>query len=101
MTLTKKLPTKEGMYWWTNFGEHTPCILRVSKQRITGGDEVLWAKNEYFSFQVCLPENIYKGHRLMVDGYFYGEELWAYIPNPTLSAGKVIKYEYYNYLTRT
>ena len=45
--MTKKIPTKAGYYWWTDFGEHTPCILKV--EPVDGG---FYASNEEYGFEV-------------------------------------------------
>ncbi len=94
LIFTEKLPDKEGFYYFTNFGEHTPCILEV----IYIGDE-LWAQGEEFTFEIKNldsqleltlkehdPDEWYEND----DGkeYKYGDELWCYIPNPWLPSGK-------------
>jgi hypothetical protein len=91
LKFTKELPIKEGYYWWTNFGEHTPCILRVEKS----GDK-LWASNEEYSFpiptkteqlQLSLQEEIDEDDIRERDGknvYTYSDQLWCYIPDPWL-----------------
>lgn len=81
---TKELPTKEGYYWWTDFGEHTPCIVEVTKH----GDG-FEAHNEEYDFVVC-KQKIDKNSK-NADGYYFGEELWSYIEVPILPNGKVIK----------
>lgn len=73
MQLTKKLPTEPGYYWWTDFGEHTPTILRVTKE---GGK--LYASNEEYSFKVEAGD----------------EELWCRIPNPIID-GEVVEPDSY------
>lgn len=92
LLFTKTLPDKEGYYWWTNFGEHTPCILRVTK-KYDGG---FYATNEEFLItieppppQLDLPldEAIDPDDIRECDGnvvYKYGDELWCYIPPPFL-----------------
>ena len=50
--MTTKIPTKAGYYWWTDFGEDTPCILWVEK---SGGK--LYASNEEYSFIVKKERN--------------------------------------------
>lgn len=47
MKMTKKVPTKAGYYWWSNMGEHTPCILHVEKM-----GRGFYASNEEYGFQV-------------------------------------------------
>jgi len=90
----RKRPTKEGYYWYCNFGEHTPTILRVQKNYSDNG--TLWATNEEFSvrlnpldpqLELGLPEEI-DPYELREGKYRYGDELWCYIPNPYLPDGK-------------
>jgi hypothetical protein len=83
LTFTTDLPTKEGYYWWTNFGEHTPTVLYVRRDT----DGVLWGGNEEFTVVVKKPK-FDKDPEMMVDGYYYGQELWCYIPCPMLPNGK-------------
>ena len=94
LVFTKELPTKEGYYWWTNFGEHTPVVLEVVKDYSNGGK--LYAQNEEFGFpisqpepqqELILPEAVDEDEWKEKDGkdsYKYGDELWCYIPNPWL-----------------
>jgi hypothetical protein len=84
--MTSKLPTKEGYYWWTNFGEHTPCILEV---RRCGKD--LWAEGGEYGFKVERPKLTKedKDPDMMVDGHYFGEELWCPIPNPVINGREV------------
>lgn len=86
---TKELPSKEGFYFWTNFGEHTPTILEVTKDYSNGG---LYASNEEFGFPIKKKKQIELDlddqNDLKVDGYEYGEEMWCYIPCPFLPNGK-------------
>jgi hypothetical protein len=80
---THKLPDKEGYYWWTNFGEHTPVILEVV---LSNGK--LWAQNEEFIFEV--EEAKYeKDPDMLRDGHYYGEEMWAPVELPTLDGREV------------
>ena len=65
MKFTQDLPKKEGHYWFTDGGEHTPTILLVEKD-----GKKFWASNEEFGFDVEKPK---KG-RL---------EYWCYIPVPS------------------
>ena len=91
LKFTKKLPESPGYYYWTNFGEHTPTILEVRK--INGR---LIASNEEFSLVVekLDMEKVLKDAKEYefekIDGHYYGEELWAKIPDVTLN-GEVIK----------
>jgi hypothetical protein len=94
LVFTKELPTKEGYYWWTNFGEHTPVVLEVVKDYSNGGK--LYAQNEEFGFpilppepqqELSLPEPVDEDEWKEEDGndkYKYGDELWCYIPCPWL-----------------
>jgi len=61
------MPTKEGYYWYCDFGEHTPCILKVTKE-----GRYFWAQNQEFSFVI------------KKDG-----SLWAFIPNPIINGETV------------
>lgn len=81
--LTRDIPTEEGYYWWTNFGEHTPCILQVRRD----GDG-FYAANWEYSFKIqkvnrkkfieeCKKFEMEQNK----DGYYYGEELWCRIPD--------------------
>lgn len=93
LNFTKSLPDKEGYYWWTNFGEHTPCILRVTKKYNSDG---FYAFNEEFSFSIDPPhpqlelsinEPVNDDDIRERDGddvYKFGDELWCYITPPFL-----------------
>jgi hypothetical protein len=93
LIFTKKLPTEEGFYWFTNFGEHTPTILKVSKDYTSGE---LYAFNEEFTVKIpkespqqelSLPEVVDEDEWRETDGkdkYKYDDLLWCYIPNPWL-----------------
>lgn len=87
LVFSRTLPTKPGFYWYTNFGEHTPVVLQVTRDHSSGK---LWAQNEEFCFQVRavnVEKNKAECQKLEmepVDGFYHGEELWAYIPNPWL-----------------
>ena len=85
MKLSNKLPNKPGYYYWTNFGEHTPTIVRVTRD-----SGRLWADNGEYTFQVKKAK-FDRDPEMMADGYYFGEELWCYIPNPVLPNGKEIK----------
>lgn len=89
MKFTKKLPNKEGYYYYCSFTEHTPCVLYVSKH-----EGRFYAQNEEFCFVVekddlkkLKDENEEVGLE-KVDGYYHGEQLWCYIPCPDLPNGK-------------
>jgi hypothetical protein len=91
LQFTKILPKKPGYYWWTNFGEHTPVVLEVKRDYNDGG---LWASNEEFAFKVGRAK-FEKDKEMMVGGYYYGEELWCYIPNPHLPNGEQVEPDSY------
>jgi len=91
LKFTKSLPNKEGFYWWTNFGEHTPCILRV----IRCEGEGFSAYNEEYSFDIACPNQLELSINEPIDDddivekdgndvYKFGDELWCYIPPPFL-----------------
>ena len=77
-----KLPDREGYYWWTDFGEHTPTIVYVSKEK-----DGFAAQNEEFCFVVS--KVVPKEQR--VDGDNYSDELWCYIPNPILPTCEIVE----------
>ena len=88
---THKLPTKPGFYWWTNFGEHTPTVLRVTKDYSSGK---LYASDEEFCFEIVerdpeLPLEFAKDPDMMVDGHYYDEHMWCEIPVPTMDGKKI------------
>ena len=92
MELTNKLPDKEGYYYWTNFGEHTPVILEVTRDYDT---RKLWAQDEEFCFEIkkvnrkkVIAECKELGLE-PIDGHYHGEELWCYIPNPFVGKKQV------------
>jgi hypothetical protein len=89
MKFTPKIPNKTGYYWYCNFGEHTPTILRVTKDY---SSRKLWASDEEFSFPVKKEKKrkLDEGEEL-IDGYAHGEELWCYIECPTLPNGKKLE----------
>lgn len=87
---THTLPKKPGFYWFTNFGEHTPTVLRVTRDYSNGR---LYAHDEEFAFEIK-EEKIDKDPEMMVDGHYYGEQMWCYIPVPTLD-GKQIEADCY------
>lgn len=94
LIFTKELPDKPGYYWWTNFGENTPCILRVEKDYTSGR---FYAQNGEYDFyidpppsQLELPLKIKDEDIREQDGhdkYQYGDDLWCYIPSPYLPRG--------------
>ena len=52
LIFTKKKPTKEGYYYYyCNFGEHTPCVLKVDID-YSDSNKALWASNEEFCFKI-------------------------------------------------
>lgn len=71
LILNTKAPTEPGYYWWTNRGEHTPCVLRVTSTRHSS---YLYASNGEYDF-VVNPTNV--------------DELWARIPNPWLNGEQI------------
>ena len=97
MKFSKKLPDKPGFYWYCNFGEHTPVVLEVKKDYSTKGYP-LYAFNEEFTIKIergpskksLIADHVamFKEKPETCDGYLYGEELWCYIPCPTLPNGK-------------
>ena len=87
---THTLPKKPGFYWYTNFGEHTPTVLRVTRDSTTGK---LFAMDEEFLFEVK-RQRFKKDPDLKVDGHYCGEEMWCEIPVPTMD-GKQIDFDYY------
>ena len=88
LIFTHTLPKRPGFYWFTNFGEHTHTVLRVTE---SGGG--LWATDEEFCFEVK-KEKIDKDPDMEVDGHYYGENMWCEIPVPTLD-GKQIEADCY------
>ena len=85
MKFTHKLPTKPGFYWWTNFGEHTPTILRVGRCSVS---RKLYAFDEEFHFEVKKAK-FDKDPETKRDGHYYGEEMWCEIPVPTLDGNTI------------
>jgi hypothetical protein len=89
--LTPAKPKKEGYYWWTNFGEHTPTVVEVKKE----SDGSLWADNGEYFFQIedhkdqldLFPrEVVYEVGRTK---YYEGDELWGYIENPQIGKEQI------------
>ena len=85
LKFSKKLPNREGYYWFVDFSEHTPVILWVDKL-----DNGFYASNEEFNFKVKKGK-FDKDEDCKIDGYYSGEVLWCYIPCPTLPNGKKTK----------
>jgi hypothetical protein len=91
IVFTKELPTRPGYYYWTNFGEHTPTVVQVRRDHSTSN---LWAENDEFSFIIRKKSsqsklNLFDQQEKCKetdgdDKHNYGDELWAYIPNPWL-----------------
>lgn len=66
MKWTKKLPTREGYYWWKNIQDpDVVAILLVSKAEVND-DVHFYAANEEYSFKVLANPF----------------ERWCYIPKP-------------------
>lgn len=92
LIMTRDLPKKPGFYWFCNFGEHTPVVLEVVKDYSSGK---LYAQNEEFSVEVRHQDlrKIAKECRELgmekKDGFWHGEHLWCYIPNPYLPGGEI------------
>ena len=90
MELTNELPKEPGYYYWTNFGEHTPTIVEVVRN-----NGKLWAQNEEFCFKierVNLKKIIAECKKLdigLIDGHYYGEEMWCRIPYPFLDGKQI------------
>ena len=88
LEFTRDLPDKVGYYWYCDFGEHTPCILEVSKS-----EGKWWANGEEINFQIKKRNRntIIKECEELglepVDGFYHGEELWCYVPCPLLPNG--------------
>jgi hypothetical protein len=81
MKMTIQPPTKPGYYWWTNFGEHTPTIMNVTKH-----GRGLYASNGEYEFVVekepeviTEPEDEYDEVVMTIDGigYYHGSCFWA------------------------
>lgn len=94
LKFTKKLPNKPGFYWYTNFGEHTPVVLEVSRDY---GTQKLFASNEEFSFEIRKQKSrkLDEGEEYVEGKFKHGDELWCYIPNPCLPNGKQVEPDYY------
>lgn len=69
LILTTQPPTEPGYYWWTNYGEHTPCVLSVTKC-----SRGLYASNGEYDFVVSAENK---------------DEMWARIPNPWLNGEQI------------
>jgi len=77
-------PTGEGYYWWTNFGEHTPTIMRVTRSH--SRDKSLYADNGEYNFPIdsepniqTTPEGEDEEPVITIDGvdYYYGTDMWS------------------------
>jgi hypothetical protein len=81
MKMTTHPPKGEGYFWWTNLGEHTPTILRVTRHQ-----NRLFADNREYQFtvddspvEVTEPNDFDNEPAIVVDGiaYFHGTEFWS------------------------
>lgn len=95
LKLTYDIPDSPGYYYWTNFGEHTPTILKVKRS----GDKFIASNDEYeFVVEPCNIKKVIKEAKEFgiepMDGHYYGEEMWAKIPELTLDE-KVISPDCY------
>lgn len=102
MKWTKQPPKKAGYYWWCNFREHTPTILKVGRS----GKE-LWADNGEYCFEVSKKpakpypledfESEEEREKMATtfggQKFYMGEELWCEIPKPELN-GETIEGEF-------
>lgn len=94
--MTSKLPDKPGFYYWTCFGEHTPTVLEVRASHSEDKGE-FYAFNEEYGFHIKLKEEQVE-FNLSDEGvvfetekrkYKYGDELWGYIPLPSIDGIEV------------
>jgi len=93
LTFTEELPDKPGFYWWTNFGEHTPCVLGV---KMDYSSKRLYASNGEYEFFITPKDEMTQAELFkeeeeeenLKDGYKYDTEMWCYIPCPMLPNGK-------------
>ena len=91
LKFTRNVPNKEGYYYFTNFGEHTPVVLEVTKE-----DGKFYAQDCEFTITVkkkpVTRKQIFKeidtDATPCSDGYYNGEDMWCYIPMPELPNGK-------------
>ena len=83
MKMTFNPPTGAGYFWWSNFGEHTPTILRVTRSY---SNAKLYADNGEYSFEVRPEPEIYTAPQyeddepvINIDGvdYYYGTSMWS------------------------
>ena len=82
MKMTPQPPTGEGYFWWTNFGEHTPTIMRVKRSY---RDKKLYADDGEYSFEIDPePQVVTKPEDkdepvIKIDGvdYYYGTCFWS------------------------
>jgi hypothetical protein len=91
LKFTRNPPSKPGYYWFCDFGEHTPVVLEVTKD----SSGRFYAQDEEFSFPigkaVTRKQVLTKGDSGFTpcnEGYYDGEDMWCYIPMPTLPNGK-------------
>jgi hypothetical protein len=71
LEMINTIPDSIGFYWYTDKGEHTPCVLEVTRAK-----GKLWANNEEFCFQITKKDC--KG------------TYWCRIPDPYFE-GKIVK----------
>ena len=91
------LPTEEGYYYWTNFGEHTPTVMHVREY-----DGELYATDGEYDFKIEPPEpqlelklddDDFEEDDYTVIGdckYSPNDELWGKIPMPMIN-GQIFK----------
>jgi hypothetical protein len=85
LIFSHKTPDKEGYYYYTDFGEHTPIILEVKR----ASDGSFWAEGGEFGFQIKPQEEQLEFNYDANGDLPTDKELWCYIPNPYLPGGKV------------
>jgi len=83
--MTFKAPSGTGYFWWTNFGEHTPTIMRVTRSR----GQLYASDGEYeFAFSPGeeeisdTPEDEDDDPVLEIEGkgYYHGTSMWSESP---------------------
>lgn len=91
LVFTEELPDKPGFYWWTNFGEHTPCVLSVTQDY---SSKRFYASNGEYEFFIEPKEEMTQAEMFdegddepNKDGYKYDTQMWCYIPCPILPNG--------------